>query len=526
MKSNIFKYIFIIFVIIIVIVAFFVIRNNENEQQAGEETATNTNEEIVKEIRLGMAQCDTLNPLLTTNKNVQDITKLVYEPLVDISSDYKAIPALSTEWAKQDATTYIIKLRENVKWSNGERFTSADVQFTYDKLKENSSIYSSNLEHVTMLEVVDDYTVKMYLDQEIPFFEYYLTFPILSKTFYDTQDYYNTGIVPVGTGKYKVDSVQENFITLTKNINWWDRDTEITIEKINVNVYDSVGELYNAFKLGNVDLVSTSNTNIQEYIGTIGYSTKEIKGREHDFIVLNTQNELLANQEVRKAISYSIDKNNIVSNVFQNKYYTSSFPLDYGSWVYQEQDASSGYNPEQANQLLSENGWSYRRGTWQKTINRRTRRIELNLIVKASNSTQISVAENIKTQLANQGIIINIQQYSDEQYNIAIKNKSYDMILCSMNLSPNLDMSLFFGDGNLANYTNEEVTNLMNEVKNTTDEETIKKDYVRLAEIYKTDIPYISLYTNKYTIAYNTELVGEINSNWFNPFCGIETWYK
>ena len=249
MKSNIFKYIFIIFVIIIVIVAFFVIRNNENEQQAGEETATNTNEEIVKEIRLGMAQCDTLNPLLTTNKNVQDITKLVYEPLVDISSDYKAIPALSTEWAKQDATTYIIKLRENVKWSNGERFTSADVQFTYDKLKENSSIYSSNLEHVTMLEVVDDYTVKMYLDQEIPFFEYYLTFPILSKTFYDTQDYYNTGIVPVGTGKYKVDSVQENFITLTKNINWWDRDTEITIEKINVNVYDSVGELYNAFKL-------------------------------------------------------------------------------------------------------------------------------------------------------------------------------------------------------------------------------------------------------------------------------------
>ena len=108
MKSNIFKYIFIIFVIIIVIVAFFVIRNNENEQQAGEETATNTNEEIVKEIRLGMAQCDTLNPLLTTNKNVQDITKLVYEPLVDISSDYKAIPALSTEWAKQDATTFII----------------------------------------------------------------------------------------------------------------------------------------------------------------------------------------------------------------------------------------------------------------------------------------------------------------------------------------------------------------------------------------------------------------------------------
>ena len=340
MKSNVFKYIFIIFVIIIVVVAFFVIRNNENKQETQEET-TSIEEEIVRQIRLGIAQCDTLNPLLTTNKNVQDITKLIYEPLVDISSDYKAIPSLATEWAKQDATTYIIRLRENVRWSNGERFTSADVQFTYDRLKENSSIYSSNLEHVTMLEIVDDYTVKMYLDQEVPFFEYYLTFPILSKTFYDTQDYYNTDIVPVGTGKYKVDSVQENYITFTKNTNWWDRDTEITLDEITVNVYDSVGELYNAFKLGNVDLVSTDNMNLQEYIGTMGYSTKEIKGREHDFLVLNTQNTLLANQEVRRAISYSIDKNNIVSNVFQNKYYTSSFPLDYGSWVYQEQDASS-----------------------------------------------------------------------------------------------------------------------------------------------------------------------------------------
>ena len=525
MKSNVFKYIFIIFVIIIVIVAFFVIRNNENEQQTEEET-TSVEEEIVREIRLGIAQYDTLNPLLTNNKNVQNVTKLIYEPLVDISSDYKAIPALATEWAKQDATTYIIKLRENVRWSNGERFTSADVQFTYDRLKENSSIYSSNLEHVTMLEIVDDYTVKMYLDQEVPFFEYYLTFPILSKTFYDTQDYYNIDIVPVGTGKYVVSSVQENYITLTKNTNWWDRDTEITLEEITINLYDSVGELYNAFKLGNVDLVSTDNTNIQEYIGTIGYSTKEIKGRTHDFLALNTQNTLLANQEVRRAISYSIDKNNIVSNVFQNKYYTSSFPLDYGSWVYQEQDVSSGYNPEQANQLLSENGWSYRNSYWQKTISGRTQRIDLNLVVKASDSTQVAVAENIRTQLANQGIRITIQQYSDDQYSRAIENKSYDMILCSMNLSPNPDMSLFFGDNNLANYANEEVANLMNEIKNTTDETTIKNDYTRLAEIYKTDIPYISLYTNKYTVAYNTELVGEINSNWFNPLCGIETWYK
>ena len=128
--------------------------------------------------------------------------------------------------------------------------------------------------------------------------------------------------------------------------------------------------------------------------------------------------------------------------------------------------------------------------------------------------------------MATQGIVINIQAYSDEQYKTALNNKAYDMILCSMNLSPSPDMSTFFGENNLANYQNEEVTNIMNEVKNTTDENILKEKYKRLAEIYKTDIPYISLYTNKHTVAYNSALVGTIEPTWFNPYNGIETWYK
>ncbi|MCI8443630.1 MAG: hypothetical protein HFJ37_00350 [Clostridia bacterium] len=66
----------------------------------------------------------------------------------------------------------------------------------------------------------------------------------------------------------------------------------------------------------------------------------------------------------------------------------------------------------------------------------------------------------------------------------------------------------------------------MNEVKNTTDENILKEKYQRLVEIYKTDMPYISLYNNKYIIAYSSGLVGEITPNWFNSFYGIEGWYK
>lgn len=453
---------------------------------------------------------------------------MIYDPLVTLTADYKAEACLATEWAKQSDNSYLIKLRENVKWTEGQRFTAEDVKFTIDCLKEVSSIYSYNVQYVTQVDIVDDYTVKINLDREIPFYEYQLTFPILSKDYYENEDFVNTekNNSPAGTGKYKIAEVQPSYIILEKNTGWWNREKHLTIEKITVNLYSSIGELYNSFKIGNIDLISTTNDNLQEYIGTIGYSSKELKGREHTFLAFNTQNNFLSRQEVRKAISYSIDKENIVSSVFNSNCFTSSFPLDYGNWLVQGQDASSGYNLEQGKQILVDNGWNYVSGSWQKIENYRTQRLTLNLLVRASDSSKVLVAENIKQQLENQGIRINIVQASNDQYNHSINNKNYDIALCSMTLSPTPNLTTYLGENNIANYTNDEVINIMNEVKNTTDENILREKYARLMEIYKMDVPYISLYNNKYIVAYNSGLVGDMNPNWFYQFYGIEAWYK
>ena len=475
-----------------------------------------------------MLGLDTINPILSHNKNVQDISKLIYEPLVTLTADYQAEPCLAAEWAKQSDNSYLIKLRENVKWTEGQRFTAEDVRFTIDRLKEISSIYSYNVQYVVGVDIVDDYTVKINLDREMPFYEYQLTFPILSKDYYENEDFVNTekNNKPTSTGKYKITEVEPSYYILEKNEGWWNKQDNLTIEKITVNLYSSIGELYNSFKIGNIDLLSTTNDNLQEYIGSIGYSTKELKGREHTFLALNTQNNFLARQEVRKAIAYSIDKENIVSSVFNSKCFTSSFPLDYGNWLAQTQESSSGYNIEQGKQILADNGWVYHSGSWQKTENYRTQRLTLNLLVKANDSSKVAVAENIKQQLESQGIGINIVQASNDQYTNSINSKNYDMVIASMTLSPSPNLTTYFGEGNIANYSNEEVTNMMNEVKNTTDDNILKEKYTRLAEIYKTDVPYISLYNNKYLVAYNSGLVGEINPNWFYLYYGIEGWYK
>lgn len=157
---------------------------------------------------------------------------------------------MAKEWAKQNENTYIIKLRDDKTWSDGEKFTADDVKFTIDKLKEINTIYSSNVQHITNLEIVDDTTIKLILDQEVPFFEYNLTFPILSSKFYKDKDFI-ADIVPIGTGMYKVSDVKDSSLILSKN-EYYSEKNELKIEKITINIYATIGELYNSFKIGNI----------------------------------------------------------------------------------------------------------------------------------------------------------------------------------------------------------------------------------------------------------------------------------
>ncbi len=53
-------------------------------------------------------------------------------------------------------------------------------------------------------------------------------------------------------------------------------------------------------------------------------------------------------KEVRKAINYAIDKSNIIMSIYNNKYYVSDSPIDYGSYLYETENVSLGYNPEQS----------------------------------------------------------------------------------------------------------------------------------------------------------------------------------
>ena len=530
MKNNIFGYLFLIFIIIIMGFAIYKVKTNNDNQNNGD--GANASSVVTKQkgtkLTLGISDLDTINPIITKNKNVQNITKLIYEPLFNVTEDGKLEPCLAEEWATKDSKTYIVKLKSGIKWTDGSYFSTNDVKYTIDRLKEtDKSVYAESVKYVKEVDIIDNTTIRIILSKEVPYFQYYLNFPILSSNFYGDKDFWKTkkNKAPSTTGRFKISEVSEKTITLTKNDNWWNKENnDSVIETINLNKYSSVAELYNAFKLGRIDLIATENVNYQEYIGTIGYNITEIEGREFIFLALNTQNVYLSDKNVRKAIRASINKPNIVSKVYGKMSVPANFPLTINSYLVKTGEENF-YKKDEVKTHLGTAGWTPRSGIWQKTIDYKTVRLELNLVVKAKDTKRVKVAGYIQKALSEQGIIINIIQVSNKDYKNYLNNKNYDMILCESTISITPDLSTYLGEGNLANFSNNETSEIMNHIKNITDEEELKTKYQKLYEIYNEEVPYIGIARSKIAVITNSYLSGEIRARWYNLFFGINDWY-
>lgn len=456
-----------------------------------------------------------------------NIDKLIFEPLITIDENYQTNLCLATECSKTSDTSYVIKIDNNKKWHDGSPLIAKDIQFTIDRLKEGNSVYSYNVEKVISVEILDANTVKINLSEEVPFFEYNLTFPILPNNYYLGENFNTSSKTPIGTGMFKITSIDSSNITLSKNEKWWNKENmNPKIETIQIKLYSEIGELYNSFKLGNIDIFTTSNLNLEQYIGTIGYAKTEFKGREFDYLAFNCQDSILENTEVRKALRYAIDRTNIVSSIYNNEYYVADFPLDYGSYLYSKEISSAAYNPEQAKTILGDDGWEYKNNRWQKTENYKTTRLNLKLTVNSSNSNRVTVAENIKAQLERIGITVTINKVSDSNYQKILENKNYQMILTGVYNSYSPDITYFFGENNLQNYSNEEMSQLLTETKTITDNNLLKEKYKRIVEIYEQEEPFISLYRNKQTIIKSQNLAGEVIGNNYFSYYRLENWYR
>lgn len=518
-NNNIFKYIFIAFIILLIIGTVWIIYTQnikDDEDDEAKNEIVQSSVQILDSLTMGISNYDTMNPLITNNREIINVSKIIFDPLINITPDYKTEMCLAKSCSQKSDTQYELKLDTSIKWQDGSSLIAKDVQFTIEKLKERNTVYSANVRDIQDVEIPDAETVIINLTRPVSFFEYNLTFPIISSMQYLNEDLTNTNKIPIGTGMYKIASIDDNTILLTRNDKWKDIKTKTPKAKsITIKRYSAMGEIYNSFKLGNIDIINTLSSNYTEYVGTMGYNKKEYRGRDYDFISLNCEDMILKDKEVRRAINYAIDKNALISAVFAGNAYVSNVPLDYGS-AYCSEEGVITCNQDQAKKILEQSGWIYKNNRWQKSIDGYVRRLTLSLVVDKDNATRVNVANNIKKQLEDVGITVNVTLVTNQKYYDYLNNKNYQIILTGITNSVNPDLTYFCGEGNIANFNSSEAREKLNSLDGLKEAQKIMNE----------EVPYIGLYRNRGTLILNANVGGSFSPNNNNLFFNFNEWFR
>lgn len=472
--------------------------------------------ESISELSMALSDVDTLNPIKTKKVHINNILKLVYEPLFSYNEENQIEPVLVEQWMKRDDLTWIIRIKENILWHNQNTFTANDVKFTIDTLMTNEidSIYNANVRNIDNVEIMDEKTFSVTLKESDPYFISKLTFPIIAANY----TYNDSNLM--GTGAYQYSNENESLIVLTANSNWW-KNKDIKLKTIYLKKYLTYNEAIKAFKSSEIDMIITNMYDWKEKFGFIGINSYQYENTEYEVLIPNCENKILGDSAVRKAILYGTNRENIVSEVYDENAEITDIPIMSNS---KYAETSTEYNPEMAKQILINGGWAYKGTFWEKNGTK----LKFTLNVCEEDLEKISVAEKIKSDLKEIGIDVIIKKVTWEELNNLLVTNKFELILLSLDIKNEYqiqNMTRIGSEINYANYLNVELDGIITELENL-DEENYDGKFEEFKELYVNELPYIGLYFKINTILTNKSVKGEYQSTVYEPYRNLINFYK
>jgi peptide/nickel transport system substrate-binding protein len=313
------------------------------------------------------------------------VQRAVLDSLIALDTDGTFVPWLATSWEiSDDQLHYTFKLRDDVTFTDGEKFDAAAVKANFDHVtapetasaEAASSIgYSEDGGSYLDTEVVDDYTVRFNFSKPYaPFLEAISTASLgmySPKVLSEKADELKTGGpgISVGSGPFILSEYtpdQEIVYTANPDYNWGPANAEHTgpsdIDKLVVRILPEASVRTGALTSGEVQVAGNVTPATVSQIGD-GFTVNsvELPGVPYS-IYLNEKYGVFADQKVREAFSIGFDAQSAVDSIFFGQYPRAwsilgpTTPNSYdasleGTWPYDE---------EKANQLLDEAGWTGR----------------------------------------------------------------------------------------------------------------------------------------------------------------------
>lgn len=304
---------------------------------------------------------DVLDPATSSIYTGAQVYEGIFSKLIDMDADGKFVPDLASAWTQVDAKTWKFTLVTNATFHNGEKFSSADVKYTFDRILDpkTASAYAGLYAQIESVEAPDPATVVFHLKSSFgPFLTNLATNgEIVNKKAIESGD---PARKPVGTGPFEfVEWVQGDHITVKKNPTYFKKGLphldSVTFRFLPVDQSRIDG--LSAGELDWVDAIPLQQVSTLKDDPRFTYVSNGVAGIP-DYIALNTRKPPFDNVKVRQAVALAVNRADIRDVAYLGTGELGLTEMPTGSSWY---DAEGLFAPDQdiakAKELLKEAGY-------------------------------------------------------------------------------------------------------------------------------------------------------------------------
>ncbi len=462
-----------------------------------------------------------VNPLLAQYNRVdQDLCALIFNGLTRTDSHGELEPDLASSWsASSDGLTYLFQLRSDVRWSDGEPFDADDVLFTTGLMQDPdfSGVPDlSALWRTVTAEKVDTYTVRFRLGEPFPSFADYTTIGILPRHVLNgvlARDLpaHPFNIHPIGTGPFLLSEISAERALLVPNPRYVPSaqsstrgDQQPYLAGIEFRFYPSYERLLTAYQAGEIQGISYVPPNLYSQaakLSSLNLYSAQLSGYQIMYMNLQdpTGSPFFQEARVRRALLLALDRQALIDKALNGQGLIANGPIRPWSWAYDTQLAAVGYDPAQAQALLTEAKWVDTDGDGIR--DKSGKPLQFTLL---TGDNLAPLARAMAEQWAKQGIAVKVETVG-AGLSGRLQARDFQAVLAEVLLSGDPDPYPFWHQTqikegqNYGGWDNRSASEALEQARSTTNQGQRKDYYVQFQRIFAEETPALIISYPVYT---------------------------
>ena len=464
-----------------------------------------------------------VNAWMSNDLNSGLIANLLYPGQVVFNEDAVKTPLMleSYQWDDDTLMSATVKLREGFFWQDGEPLTGSDLAFTINtcvtKTVNFGSDYYKNVDHAEVLE--DGYTVKIYMKQP--------QVNLLTKASYwvdimpehllkDVEDFTTAEIPEIGYGPFKLENYSKGEYYQFSAVKGWGEPFGLEgpfIDTLTIRIYSDANSAVLALLSGEIEAISSALSVAQQnqvLAGGDAYDVGRVPSLGFGYFGFSYQNELLADNVVRKAIAQCIDRDALINIGIEGGGIRMETPISpvYSTLI---EDAATFpvLDVEAAKADLEAAGYTDRDGDGVRE-NESGAKLAFTLTCRNNTNNVDAIANIFKANCAEIGVDITISIVDPATYtDVVTKQKTFDINYIEWGTIEDCDMgmsSIYRSTAtlNFMQYKNDEIDALLDQISTTVDaEERLALTY-QFQEKFVEELPVVSVLVRTNAYAYST----------------------